>query len=62
MMEKQNAVERKKAAGDAAEIDDVIDAGAEHFAKAGAGRGLGVATANLGLRRHNRRPVTENMC
>ena len=31
MIEKQNAIERKKAAGDAAEIDDVIDAGTRLF-------------------------------
>jgi len=33
MIEKQNAVESKSAAGDAAEIDDVIDAGARQFSK-----------------------------
>lgn len=59
MMEKQNAVERKKAAGDAAEIDDVIDAGAEQFAKAGA------AVSKAGVAAHSTaggRPRTENMC
>ena len=35
MIEKQNAVERKTAAGDAAEIDDVIDAGARLFEEPG---------------------------
>lgn len=33
MIEKQNAVELKEAAGDAAEIDDVIDAGTHLLAE-----------------------------
>ena len=35
MIEKQNAVELKEAAGDAAEIDDVIDAGTRRFTEPG---------------------------